>query len=405
LPGCPEIAAYDLFHDLNESGMAEASFLGCVTSPQRPGPSDCALQTRDGSRNEYLLHVDNFDPFMLAHGIDSRALDEFSHFLDSIKPDLVHFHHLHLIGAECLAVVRNRLPNARIVFSLFDFHPICHRDGLMMKTRSDALCSKGDPEDCHACFPAITPGRFSLRRDHLQNMLGLVDRFITPNVFSRHKFAEWGVPDPLIEWIPSGLPEDLRPLPEEENSHRNRFGFFGNIAPHKGALVALDALKHIDPTVELTLTLHGAFPFQTDDFSDAFDQALEREGDRARYAGPYTRSNIAQRMRDGDWVIVPSNWWESASLTILESFRLGRPVIAGDIGGMGELVDHGVNGFQFPRNDPAALARVMKRAASEEGLWSRMAASLPDVPMISDITARHLALYNDLIMRSQRKMA
>jgi len=47
----------------------------------------------------------------------------------------------------------------------------------------------------------------------------------------------------------------------------------------------------------------------------------------------------------------------------------------------------------------------MKRAASEEGLWSRMAASLPDVPMISDITARHLALYNDLIMRSQRKMA
>ena len=81
------------------------------------------------------------------------------------------------------------------------------------------------------------------------------------------------------------------------------------------------------------------------------------------------------------------------------------PVIASDIGGMAELVDHGVNGFQFPRDDPAALAHVMKRAAREEGLWSQMVASLPDVPMISDITARHLALYNDLIMRSQRKMA
>ena len=95
--GCAEIAAYDLFRELNQSGVAEASFLGCITAQHRMPPADSAVQVFEGSSNEYLLHVGAFDPFMLAHGIDSRSLDDFGRFLDAIKPDLVHFHHLNLL--------------------------------------------------------------------------------------------------------------------------------------------------------------------------------------------------------------------------------------------------------------------------------------------------------------------
>jgi len=400
-----EIAAHDLFRELNQSGEAEASFLGCVTVPHQPAPSDCALQSCDGSRNEYLLDVGEFDPFMLAHGIDSRSLDDFGHLLDTIGPDIVHFHHLNLIGAESLALVRNRLPRARIVFTLHDFHPICHRDGLMVRTRTNALCEQGTPEACHGCYGDISPGRFSLRLQHLQNMLGLVDRFIVPSLFLRGRFDQWGISEHMIEWIPNGLPEAVRSSAGDDRRRRNRFGYFGDIAPHKGPLVALDALKHIDPAIDMTLTLHGPLQFQSDVFCAAFDQALKREGGRVHYAGPYSRRDVARLMNAVDWVIVPSSWWETAPLAILESFRLGRPVIASDVGGMAEMVEHGVNGLLFRRNDSADLARTMQKAAGDKELWQQMAASLPAVPTMADIRARHMAIYGGLLMQTQRRTA
>ena len=405
IAGGAEIIAHDLFRDLNESGEAEASFLGCVTDMHRPAPQDCALKPYDGYPNEYLLHVGEFDPFLLAHGIDSRSLDDFGCLLDTIKPHIVHFHHLNLIGAECLALVRNRLPRARIVFTLHDFHPICHRDGLMMRTRTDTLCEQGTPDACHTCFGDISPARFSLRRDHLRNMLGLVDRFIAPSHFLRQRFDGWGIARQMIELIPNGLPLAVRSLAGEDRQRRNRFGYFGNISPHKGPIVALDALSSIAPAVDLTLTLHGALQFQSDEFCGAFDQALEREGDRAHYSGPYSRRIVAELMTAVDWIIVPSTWWENAPLTILEGFRVGRPVITGDVGGMAEMVDHGVNGFLFRPNDAADLARVMEMAANDAGKWEQMFASLPVVPTMTQVAARHMALYGDLITQTQMRTA
>ena len=50
-------------------------------------------------------------------------------------------------------------------------------------------------------------------------------------------------------------------------------------------------------------------------------------------------------------MVVPSEWYENAPITILESFAYGKPVIGSRIGGIPEMIDEGVNGFLFdPRN-------------------------------------------------------
>lgn len=403
--GGTEFSAYDLFSELNRSGMADASFLACVTALHRSAGDGCRLQSYNGAENEYLLHVGQFDPFMLAHGIDSTTLDDFGRLLERLDPDIVHFHHLYLIGAESLALVRNRLPRARIVFSLHDFHPICHREGLMVKTGSEALCSEATPDACHGCFGDIAATRFSLRFHHLQNMLGLVDRFISPSLFLRQQYDRWGLSEHMIEWIPNGLPDDFGTDEEEPRERRNRFGFFGNIAPHKGPLLVLDALGRVDPAIELSLTIHGCLQHQGEEFTHQFEQAVQREGDRAHYFGPYTRDAVSDLMAEIDWVVVPSTWWENAPLTILESFRHGRPVIASNIGGMADLVDDNVNGMLFRRNDAADLARLMQKAAQEDGLWDRMASAVPDVSPVSDIAARHMTLYDSLLSHVQQRSA
>lgn len=397
--------AHNLFTELNRTGEAEVSFLACATARQRPPSEAGALQPCPGAAREFLLHVGDFDPFMLVHGVDDRSLDAFAQLLDSVLPDIVHFHHLHPIGAESLALVRNRLPRARIVFTLHDFHPICHRDGLMVRTGSEILCSEPTPDACHGCFRGVLPGRFALRLQHVQNMLGLVDRFIAPSAFVVQRFDRWGLSEHMVARIPHGLPGSMVPATGDGTPTRNRFGFFGNIAPQKGVVLLLDAVAGIDTSVSLTLALHGGSPDRNENFSTAFERASARAGDRVRYHGPYERGDVSRLMAEIDWVVVPSTWWEPAPLTVLEAFRHGRPVIASDIGGMAELVNHDLNGLLFRRGDVADLTRWMTRAARDPGLWRRLAAAVPRIPSIAEVAARHMAVYSGLLSTTRRRSA
>ena len=72
-------------------------------------------------------------------------------------------------------------------------------------------------------------------------------------------------------------------------------------------------------------------------------------------------------------MVVPSIWWETGPLVVMEAFQYGRPVICSDIGGMSERVTDGVNGLHFRRRDPDDLARKMQRAAETPGPVGRAA--------------------------------
>ena len=66
-----------------------------------------------------------------------------------------------------------------------------------------------------------------------------------------------------------------------------------------------------------------------------------------------------------------------------------RPVIAGDIGGMAEKVRHDVDGLHFAVGDPESLADAMARCLSEPGLWSRLAAAIPEILSIDEAVDMH----------------
>lgn len=404
-PGGTETVAHDLCRALNDKGVAEASFLGCVTGLHRGSRHDSALQSIDGSARDHLLRVGSFDPFMLCNAGDDAATDGFARLLAALRPDIVHYHHLLHIGAESLVMARRVVPQARVVLTLHDFFPICARDGLMLKTGGDVLCHESGPDACHACFPDRSPERFALRRLHMTNMLGLVDRFIAPSRFLRDRYVAWGLDRDRIAVIPNGVPaaggegddDDLRP--------RNRFGFFGTVAAHKGVLLAMEAAIRADKEHDLSLTVFGGSAHQPQDFRDAVDRMTRRAGGRVFHHGPYERGETARLMRTVDWVVVPSLWWENAPLVILEAFRHRRPVIVADVGGMAEMVSHGVNGLLFRRGDSRDLERAMVRAATERGLWSRLRAGMPPVATVSDMAVAHGCLYRELLDTEQRMSA
>ena len=60
---------------------------------------------------------------------------------------------------------------------------------------------------------------------------------------------------------------------------------------------------------------------------------------------------------------------------------------------MAERIQDGVNGLHFEVADPRALARVMRRAVEEEGLWDRLAAGVTPPASREEMVELFMALY------------
>ncbi|MBL8698387.1 MAG: glycosyltransferase family 4 protein [Alphaproteobacteria bacterium] len=402
VPGGTEILAHDLFSAWKQAGHP-GLFVGCVTPAQRDARQAGIFQAVGPSADEMLVHVAGFDPFLFAQTEPASFVQGFGELLRRFEPDVVHLHHLALLGSETLALIRAVRPTARIVLTLHDYALICANEGLMTTT-GGALCDRASPDACRGCFPAVAPDRFELRRLHLQRLLGLVDAFVAPSRFLRDRYVAWGLPQSRLHVIGNAVPA-ATPAAETRTGKRPIVGVFGNQAPHKGVLLALEAARSLADIDDFRLRLHGETLYREPGFLAALDRAKAEAGPAVQIDGPYRRDQLGRLMAAVDWVLVPSTWWENAPLVILEAFRHGRPVIAADIGGMAELVQHESNGLLFRARDAHDLARTLRRAVGDERLWPQLAAGIASPPTPAQLADRHAELYAALPTASLARSA
>jgi len=86
---------------------------------------------------------------------------------------------------------------------------------------------------------------------------------------------------------------------------------------------------------------------------------------------------------------------------VYSAFAAGVPVVATDLGGLSEVVEHGRNGLLFPLEDAAALARCLQRLAREPGLPGRLREGIRPVKTVQENAEELRALYNDLVQRGK----
>lgn len=60
-------------------------------------------------------------------------------------------------------------------------------------------------------------------------------------------------------------------------------------------------------------------------------------------------------------------------MTLLESMAAGTPVLATAVGGIPDVVQHGVNGLLYPAGDSVALVSALRRLQYEAGLAGELA--------------------------------
>lgn len=400
--GGAEIAAYNLHKGLNRLGehgeAQESRFLARVGHPvaRHGGTALLSLRQKEG---EYLYHADDYDHFLISNHNTEELERDFLRVVRDLQPDVVHFHHFIGLGLECIQAVRQELPDCAIVVTLHEFLAICHHHGQMVKTAGAKLCNRATPNDCNACFPDISPARF-LRREHfIRGLLQVADHFVSPSEFLMTRFVEWGLDPAKCSVIENGL-DIHEPTPPRASpaGRRNRFAYFGQITLFKGVDVLLDAVTRIPEAVwgddSQLMIFGGNLERQPKPFQEKIEALVERAGNRVRFYGAYQNTEMPRLMRNIDWTIIPSIWWENSPIVIQEAFFHGRPMIASNIGGMAEKVTDGVDGLHFRAGSSEDLVDRMVEALTDPGLWGRMRAGIRRPIDIEECARRHVAIYD-----------
>jgi glycosyltransferase involved in cell wall biosynthesis len=124
--------------------------------------------------------------------------------------------------------------------------------------------------------------------------------------------------------------------------------YFGRISKEKGVLTLLKAHNNISNDFELKIV--GTGPLE---------DSLHKSFPKAEFLGYKTGHELNELIANAAFVIVPSEWYENCSMSVLEAMALGKPVIGSRIGGIPEQVEHDKTGFLFEMGNVNELAEKM----------------------------------------------
>jgi glycosyltransferase involved in cell wall biosynthesis len=136
--------------------------------------------------------------------------------------------------------------------------------------------------------------------------------------------------------------------------------FVGALGPQKGVDVLLEARRKMRNRPPLVLI---GTPRPNTPHIDDPEVIIAHNIPSAQVMASWMRASIA---------VVPSVWNEPMGQVAIEAMLVGRAVVASDIGGLREVVEHGVTGLMVPPGDPGALAAALDRLLNDPETRQRM---------------------------------
>jgi len=98
-----------------------------------------------------------------------------------------------------------------------------------------------------------------------------------------------------------------------------------------------------------------------------------------------------------DLVAVPSLWLETGPLVVLEAFAAGIPVLGSRLGGIAELVRHGVDGWLAEAGDVRAWQRALRHLVNDPSLLTTLRQGIQPVRTTRDVASETLNLYERVL--------
>ena len=302
-----------------------------------------------------LFHISQaashvFPVRLLWHAIDlfgpipHRLVDR---LIDQEEPDVILTHNLKGLGVRSARCVQKS--HVRHIHTLHD----------VQLSLPSGLLLYGKEQDW------INTGFLRKWYEHLAHYaIGKPDVVVSPSQFLADFYRERGffhaspvhiLPNPAPRRLEKTSLAILAPGPV-------RLFFVGQLEPHKGLLVLLEAIKQLTVPFELHIAGDGSLATMI---------AQQAQGDpRIFFHGFISLEHIKKILARSDAVILPSLCYENSPTVIYESFQVGVPVIASRIGGIPELIQDGQNGLLVEPGNTDDLLRVLNQFVSQRELFA-----------------------------------
>jgi glycosyltransferase involved in cell wall biosynthesis len=188
--------------------------------------------------------------------------------------------------------------------------------------------------------------------------------------------------DDVERWVP---PHRIRAIPNATKPPQTEGApdgaartvlFLSNLIPEKGAtdFVRIAAAVHsVLPDVRFQLI--GAS--SSDAYLAEVHELIRALGvqDVVHVLGPVYGADKDQLLADAALLVFPSTYpFEAQPLSIIESFSLGTPVFAYDIGGLRDLIADGVNGRLVPAGDRESIVAEISQVLSDPSALAELTA-------------------------------
>ncbi len=117
---------------------------------------------------------------------------------------------------------------------------------------------------------------------------------------------------------------------------------------------------------------------------------------RIRVEKQLTRVELPQALANYDILAVPSQWLETGPIVVLEAHEAGLPVIGSNLGGIAELVRHGIDGWLVAATDTKAWTEALRQLATDANLLSQLRQGIKPVRTLDMQAADLVDIYNKL---------
>ena len=181
-----------------------------------------------------------------------------------------------------------------------------------------------------------------------------------PECIDKMHVVHCGVPP--AEYVPT--PHEPAAVPE--------LVFVGRFDPVKGVGVLMQAAGELASSGRsFRITLVGG-----GDGRDVVERQVAELGltDRVHFAGRRSRAEVRQHLADASIFVLPS-FAEGVPVVLMEAMASGVPVIATNVGGVSELIEHQRSGLLVAPSDAAALRDAIASLLDDPAFADRLAAN------------------------------
>ncbi len=284
----------------------------------------------------------------------SEAKNEIEKIIINDKPDIIHLHCI--VGGITFSILpvikKYKIP---VVMTVHDFRlkcPAAH----FIDGRGNVCekCSSGRYYNAivNNCSPAGTlrSGTIAFEsyfRDLFFPYEKYIDAYVFVSDFVKGKFHDIDNIRSVNKFIVHNSVREFG----HSNVKGDYFLYLGRLAHEKGIRTLIDAFQKMP---ERRLKIAGSGPLR--------DEIASRKLDNVELLGFIKGPELEKIIQQASFIIVPSECYETLSLSAAEAFSAGKPVIGTSLGALDELISEKETGFRFIARSSTDLIRAVNVA-------------------------------------------